>query len=172
MNKDLRKVVILLAHPNIKASQANKALIDAVSDIEGVAVFNLYELSEDIAFNVDEWSKIISDTSAVIYQFPFYWMSAPSLLKKWQDEVFTFLSKTPAVAGKPLMVVTTTGSEYEAYRSGGRNRFTFAPLSGKCNPLGHGMADPHCDIWNGNRGCGKEHCRRSELVQTKSRNAY
>ena len=44
MNKDLRKVVILLAHPNIKASQANKALIDAVSDIEGVAVFNLYEL--------------------------------------------------------------------------------------------------------------------------------
>lgn len=26
MNKDLRKVVILLAHPNIKESQANKAL--------------------------------------------------------------------------------------------------------------------------------------------------
>ena len=119
MNKDLRKVVILLAHPNIKGSQANKALIDAVSDIEGVAVFNLYELSEDIAFNVDEWSKIISDASAVIYQFPFYWMSAPSLLKKWQDEVFTHLSKTPAVAGKPLMIVTTTGSEYDAYRSGG-----------------------------------------------------
>ena len=115
MNKDLRKVVILLAHPNIKGSQANKALIDAVSDIEGVA---------DIAFNVDEWSKIISDASAVIYQFPFYWMSAPSLLKKWQDEVFTHLSKTPAVAGKPLMIVTTTGSEYDAYRSGGRNRFT------------------------------------------------
>ena len=124
MNKDLRKVVILLAHPNIKGSQANKALIDAVSDIEGVAVFNLYELSEDIAFNVDEWSKIISDASAVIYQFPFYWMSAPSLLKKWQDELFTPLSKTPAVAGKPLMIVTTTGSEYDAYRSGGRNRFT------------------------------------------------
>ena len=107
MNKDLRKVVILLAHPNMKGSQANKALIDAVGDIEGVAVFNLYELSPDIAFNVDEWSKIISDASAVIYQFPFYWMSAPSLLKKWQDEVFTFLSKTPAVAGKPLTVVTT-----------------------------------------------------------------
>ena len=42
--------------------------------------------------------------------------------------------KTPAVAGKPLTVVTTTGSEYEAYRSGGRNRFTvdelFTSLSG------------------------------------------
>ena len=54
MNKDLRKVVILLAHPNIKESQANKALVDAVSNMEGVAVFNLYELSQEIAFNVDE----------------------------------------------------------------------------------------------------------------------
>ena len=51
MNKDLRKVVILLAHPNIKESQANKALVDAVSDMEGVAVFNLYELSQEIALN-------------------------------------------------------------------------------------------------------------------------
>ncbi len=123
MNKDLRKVVILLAHPNFRESQANKALLDAVKDIEGVAIFNLYDMQEP-SFNVDEWSKIISEASAVIYQFPFYWMSAPSLLKKWQDEVFIFLSKTPAVAGKPLTVVTTTGSEYEAYRSGGRNRFT------------------------------------------------
>ena len=124
MNKDLRKVVILLAHPNIKESQANKALMAAVTDIEGVAIFNLYELPQELAFNVDEWSKIISEAAAIIYQFPFHWMAAPSLLKKWQDEVFTFLSKTPAVAGKPLTVVTTTGSEFDAYRSGGRNCFT------------------------------------------------
>ena len=111
----------------IAAAQELKALIDAVSDIEGVAVFNLYD-QQGASFDVDEWSKIISDASALIYQFPFHWMAAPSLLKKWQDEVFTFLSKTPAVAGKPLTVVTTTGSEYEAYRSGGRNRFTVDEL--------------------------------------------
>ena len=73
MNKDLRKVVILLAHPNMKESQANKALIDAVSDIEGVAVFNLYD-QQGASFDVDEWSKIISDASALIYQFPFHWL--------------------------------------------------------------------------------------------------
>ena len=67
MTKDLRKVVILLAHPNIKESQANKALVDAVSDMEGVAVFNLYELSQEIAFNIDEWSKIIS--TRCLYKF-------------------------------------------------------------------------------------------------------
>ena len=124
MDKDLKKVVVLLAHPNMENSQANKALFDAIKDIEDVAVFNLYEMSEQDILNMDAWSRIISHANAVVYQFPFYWMSAPSLLKKWQDGIFTYLAKTPAVAGKPLLVVTTTGSEFDAYRSGGRNGFT------------------------------------------------
>lgn len=32
------------------------------------------------------------------------------------------------MAGKPLMVATTTGSERDAYRSGGRNGFTLDEL--------------------------------------------
>ena len=60
MDRDLKKVVILLAHPNMKESQANKALVDAIKDIEEVAIYNLYELQ---TFNVDEWSKIISHAS-------------------------------------------------------------------------------------------------------------
>ena len=163
--------MILLAHPNIKESQANKALVDAVSDMEGVAVFNLYELSQEIAFNIDEWSKIISDASAVIYQFPFYWMSAPSLLKKWQDEIFTFLSKTPAVAGKPLTVVTTTGSEYEAYRSGGRNRFTtdelLRPYQVSAIHSGNVMANPYCCLWDGNADAGKNIAEGANLYKQR-----
>ena len=53
MNKDLRKVVILLAHPNIKESQANKALVDAVSDMEGVADFFFFYHSQTNAFAID-----------------------------------------------------------------------------------------------------------------------
>lgn len=127
MNDGSKKVVILLAHPNLKESQANKALADAVKDIDGVMVYDLYEY-QDQFFDVNLWSTIISDASMIIFQFPFYWMSAPSLLKRWLDEVFTSLAKTPAVAGKPLQIVTTTGSEYAAYRSGGRNGFTMDEL--------------------------------------------
>lgn len=128
MNKDSKQVVVLLAHPNLKESQANKALMDAISDMEEVAIYNLYEMHDEDAFNVDTWSTIISHASALVFQFPFRWMSAPSLLKKWQDEVFTYLANTPAVAGKTLMVATTTGSECDAYRSGGRNHFTVDEL--------------------------------------------
>ena len=97
MDKGIKQVVVLLAHPDIKSSQANKALMDAIKELEEVAVYNLYEMRPEDAFNVDSWSKIISQASAIVFQFPLYWMSAPSLLKKWQDEVFTYLAKTPAV---------------------------------------------------------------------------
>lgn len=120
MDKDSKQVVVLLTHPNIKESRANKALMDAISDMGEVAIYNLYEMRVEDAFNAEIWSTIISHASALVFQFPFYWMSAPSLLKRWLDEVFTYLAKTPAVAGKTLMVVTTAGSEHDAYRSGGR----------------------------------------------------
>ena len=128
MDKGIKQVVVLLAHPDIKSSQANKALMDAVKEMEEVAIYNLYEMRPEDAYNIDLWSKIISQASALVFQFPLYWMSAPSLLKKWQDEVFTYLAKTPAVAGKALLVAVTTGSEYSAYRSGGRNNFTMDEL--------------------------------------------
>lgn len=128
MDKDSKQVVVLLTHPNIKESRANKALMDAISDMGEVAIYNLYEMRVEDAFNAEIWSTIISHASALVFQFPFYWMSAPSLLKRWLDEVFTYLAKTLAVAGKTLMVVTTAGSEHDAYRSGGRNRFTVDEL--------------------------------------------
>ncbi len=78
MDKDLKKVVVLLAHPNMENSQANKALFDAIKDIEDVAVFNLYEMSEQDILNMDAWSRIISNANAVVYQFQIYWMSAPT----------------------------------------------------------------------------------------------
>lgn len=83
MDKDSKQVVVLLTHPNIKESRANKALMDAISDMGEVAIYNLYEMRVEDAFNAEIWSTIISHASALVFQFPFYWMSAPSLLKRF-----------------------------------------------------------------------------------------
>lgn len=128
MDKNAKQVVVLLVHPDLKNSQANKALMDTITDLEEVAIYDLYEMRPEDACDVDFWSKIISQSSALVFQFPLYWMSAPSLLKQWLDEVFTYLAKTPAVAGKALLVAVTTGAECSAYRSGGRNSFTIDEL--------------------------------------------
>ena len=53
MDKSAKQVVVLLAHPDIKSSQANKALADAIKELEEVAIYNLYEMRPEDAFNVD-----------------------------------------------------------------------------------------------------------------------
>ena len=72
MDKDSKQVVVLLTHPNIKESRANKALMDAISDMGEVAIYNLYEMRVEDAFNAEIWSTIISHASALVFQFPFY----------------------------------------------------------------------------------------------------
>lgn len=127
MNRVLGKVIILLAHPNLEESRANRELVDTVKDMDNVFVYDLYG-NDEWMFQADEWAQVLLDASALVFQFPFYWMSAPSMLKKWQEEVFTSLSRTPSVVGKPLQVVTTTGSHLNSYRSGGKNHFTVDEL--------------------------------------------
>ena len=122
-----KKVLILLAHQNMEKSVANKALIKGVKDMPGVTIINLYE-EKSHPFDNDKFKELLTGNDAVIFQFPFYWASAPAILKKWTDEVFTGFAKKDFIAGKPLMVVTTTGSEYDAYRTGGRNMFTIDEL--------------------------------------------
>jgi len=77
-------------------------------------------------FTADNYRQAVKDASVLVLQFPFYWASAPSEIKRWQDEIFfQFMEITP---GKKMLIATTTGSEYEAYRSGGRNGFTMDEL--------------------------------------------
>lgn len=123
MNKEPGKVTVILVHPNLPESKANKELVNSVNETDYISVFNLYE-EQNARMGVDEWTEIIFESSVLVFQFPLYWMSAPYKLKKWLDEVFISLSRTPVVMGKSLLVVTTTGSGCDTYRSGGKNRFT------------------------------------------------
>lgn len=116
------KVLILLAHPQFEKSKANKAMIAAVENIKNVEVVDIYSAP----FTVEYYKPKVEAAEIIVFQFPFYWASAPSQMKKWTDEIF--MAMAPSVNGKKLMVATTTGSEYEAYRSGGRNKFTMDEL--------------------------------------------
>lgn len=127
MNRKIGQVVVLLAHPNLQESYANKELIDAVKEMYGVVVRNLYDTEEDM-FDVDEWSRLLTDSSGIVIQFPFHWMAAPYMMKRWADDVLTHLARTPIIVGKSIMAVVTVGAEEEDYRSGGRNRFTVDEL--------------------------------------------
>lgn len=119
-----KKVLILLAHPSIEKSKANSALVDAVKELPNVRIINLYKEP----FLKSTYIEAFRGADIVIFQFPFYWASAPHMLKKWCDEIFSSIQENPGVKGKRLMITTTTGSAHEAYRSGGKNHFTIDEL--------------------------------------------
>ena len=119
LNNDT-KVLVLLAHPNYAASKMNKALADAAAQVAGVQVVNLYDYPVD----VETYREDVTAAKAIVFQFPFYFRSAPHLLKQWTDEVHFVLNMEGIPAGKDFMVATTTGSEEEAYRHDGRHMYT------------------------------------------------
>ena len=119
LNNDT-KVLVLLAHPNYAASKMNKALAEAASQVAGVQLLNIYDYPVD----VETYREAVTAAKAIVFQFPFYFRSAPHLLKQWTDEVHFVLNMEGIPAGKNFMVVTTTGSEEEAYRHDGRHMYT------------------------------------------------
>jgi len=126
-------VLVLLAHPNIQQSKANAALSKAAAEVEGVQVVNIY----DHEVSADIYRQAVRQAHTLVYEFPFYWMSAPHLLKQWTDEVFMTFVGEGLIEGKRLMVVTTTGSEEAAYQHDGRNKYTMEeylrPYEGQAN---------------------------------------
>lgn len=123
MSKEPGKIAVILAHPNLPESKANKELIDSINEIDYITVYNLQEELVQ-KMDSDAWYDVFFESSAIVFQFPLYWMSAPYMLKKWLDEIFISLSRTPVVMSKPLQLVTTAGNDCTAFRSGGRSRFT------------------------------------------------
>ena len=114
------KVLVLLAHPNMANSKMNKALAEAAAQVAGVQVVNIYDYPVD----VETYREAVTAAKTIVFQFPFYFRSAPHLLKQWTDEVHFALNMEGIPVGKEFMVVTTTGSEEEAYRHDGRHMYT------------------------------------------------
>ena len=120
----MKHILLLIAHPKLQESKANKALIDAAHKVQNVTVKDIYAEP----FSVENYYDDFKRADTIIFQLPFYWGSAPSQMKKWIDEIFMAFCENPGVTGKSLLIATTTGSEYEAYRAGGRDQFTIDEL--------------------------------------------
>ena len=168
-------VLVLVAHPNLKESTANKALMETAKKVEKVTVKNLYE---DKKFDVEEYTELVEKAAAIVFQFPFYYASAPSQMKLWIDDVLYMFNKS-ILKNKPLLVVTTTGSEEDSYHSGARNQFTMEELlrpyqftamhSGmlwQAPLIVYGMSTKEAEK-NLNDGCKKYQRLLEELAQTK-----
>ncbi len=124
----MKKILIIFAHPALQKSKIHKRLTDSVKNIRGVTLNNLYENYPDFYLNIIKEQQLLIEHDIIIWQHPFYWYSAPAILKEWFDLVlqngFAYGEKGKNLEGKQVLSVISTGGSKEIYCKGGRNNFT------------------------------------------------
>ncbi len=130
-NKD-KRILVLFAHPVPQQSEVNIFLFNDAKNVSNVTAIDLYAHYPD--FNIDvirEQQRLVSH-DVIIFQFPLYWYSTPSILKEYQDLVleygFAYGKGGSALKGKQFFCAISAGGKEEAYQSDGFNHFTIRQL--------------------------------------------
>lgn len=123
-----KRILILFAHPAIHKSRVNSRMAEAVKSLDGVTFHNLYETYPDFHIDVKKEQSLLLNHDIIIWHHPFYWYSAPAILKEWIDLVlehgFAYGRQGTNLRGKHVMSVITTGGRREAYKPGSFNNYS------------------------------------------------
>lgn len=124
----MNKILIEFAHPAFHKSRINRRLIAAVKDLNGVTFNDLYENYPDFFIDVKREQQLLLEHDIIVWHHPFYWYSAPSLLKEWMDLVlehgWAYGQHGRRLTTKKVLSVISTGGRREVYSSKGRNQYT------------------------------------------------
>ena len=123
------KALMIVSHPNLDNSIANKTIIEEVrSKVDNIEIRHVEELYPDLKIDVEAEQKALLEADIIIFQHPFYWYSTPAGLKQWMDEVltygFAFGHDGDKLKGKHFMQSLTVGGPEESYKALGYNHFT------------------------------------------------
>ncbi|KFZ42249.1 general stress protein [Anoxybacillus flavithermus] len=126
------KTLVIVAHPRIDESRVNRAWVERLKKQPNVTVHELYKNYPNGNINIEREQRLLIEHDRIVFQFPFYWYSSPSLLKEWQDVVlsygFAYGSEGNKLHGKDFVIAVSTGGPEGAYRAGGYNHYTMSEL--------------------------------------------
>jgi len=132
----MHKVLVLFAHPGQRHSQINVELAEAAAKTPGITFVDLYAEYPRFKIDIDAEQQRLVAHDVIIFQFPIYWYSTPSLLKEWLDLVlefgFAYGQGGDKLAEKLLLPIATAGGAETAYQENGSNHF---PLRTLLSPL-------------------------------------
>lgn len=127
-----RRILVLLAHPSLDRSEVNRPMADAVRDVSGVTLVDLYADYPDLQIDIDREQARLLEHDVIVFQHPLYWYSTPAILKEWQDLVlehgFAYGTDGTALHGKLFFNALTAGGPDAAYRAEGFNHYTIREL--------------------------------------------
>lgn len=123
----MSSLIVYYAHPGHKFSHANKALASVASAIDGIGFVDLYSDYPRFDIDPDVEQQRLLDHDVVLFQFPLFWYSTPSILKEWQDLVlehgFAYGAGGDKLAGKRMLLAVTGAGPEDAYSPGGYQHY-------------------------------------------------
>lgn len=124
--------LVIVAHPDLESSRINKRLAAELERRGNVTVHRLYETYPNEKIDVAREQALLLAHDRIVLQFPFYWYSSPSLLKKWMDDVFELGfahgKGGDKLKGKELFVAISSGGAESMYQAGGFHNYSFSEL--------------------------------------------
>lgn len=127
------QTLVILSHPNLNSSVANAVIVNQFEKSEHlITIRHLDALYSDFKIDVIAEQAALLAADSIVFQFPFYWYSAPAMLKHWLDKVLTFnFAYGPdgnKLKGKNLLISTTVGGPQDSYHPLGYNHFNVTDL--------------------------------------------
>lgn len=124
----MAKVLILFAHPALEKSRTQTCLLNHARHVSGITIHDLYQHYPDFEIDVDREQKLLLQHDIIIFQHPFYWYSAPAIVKQWQDLVlehgWAYGREGKALVGKIMFNAISAGGRQEAYQPDGYNQYS------------------------------------------------
>lgn len=123
------RLLLLFAHPALEKSRIHKRLIREVKQAPKVTFHDLYDAYPDFNIDIAAEQKLLLAHDIIAFQHPFYWYSAPAIIKQWMDLVlehgWAYGSEGRMLEGKAALNILSSGGPQQVYGPEGRNRFTY-----------------------------------------------
>jgi glutathione-regulated potassium-efflux system ancillary protein KefG len=144
------RLLVLFAHPRLRQSVVQRAMLAAVAGLTDITVRDLYAVYPDFMIDARREQALLLEHDALVLQHPLYWYSSPAIVKEWLDivleEGWAYGPGGTRLSGKFLLNALSTGGPSEAYHDKGRNRFAvrelLAPFDQTAYLCGMGWLEP------------------------------
>ena len=137
----MKNILIVSGHTDLEHdSVANKIILETLQSQLPDAEFDfLDKLYPDFQIDVKAEQEKLVKADIIVFQYPTFWYSMPSLLHRWVEKTFvhgfSHGSKGKSLQGKKLIASFTTGAP-ESFFAGAGIEHLLYPIDGICNLCG------------------------------------